>query len=75
MKLPLENQFLQAAGGLNPDLSVVQHCQSYLSFHHFRLVSLNQNEEAEVCYDEEVSAFLGQTAIPPLNEEQWIDEW
>ena len=36
---------------------------------------LNQDEEAEVCYDEEVSAFLGQTAIPPLNEEQWIDEW
>ena len=36
---------------------------------------LNQDEEAEVCYDKEVSAFLGQTAIPPLNEKQWTDEW
>ena len=86
-KLPLTNKFLQAAGGLNPELDSNTAIRKLLALPSvlpvFQLLhqeegsdeAVDKAEAAKVAYDREVRKFLSDCTAPPLSEGQRIDEW
>lgn len=90
-KLPLNNAFLQAAGGLDPDKKCSEALVKCLKLPSFlpadvmaiqsqsdddAEVSIEEQKEAtQAAYSKEVRFFFGEDDIPALEEGQRVDEW